>query len=323
MLRALILLAFTASSLLAQVVPGRVPVVITSAHLGAISVPAGDEWKIDYTNVYDDGTRPVLQLSNEKNGITASIILFDNYYHKATATGCRKDATDGILQNQASAISDRKDSEGASKDGTPLALTNWIVHGNPATTRQRNLFAFASDAELCYEIHVSKVLQDKPVDAELEQAMQQFPPLLGYKPEANDYFIMASLLYAKTPMLAAPYYKDALDRTPADTQHLTMHRVLTDQLVISLARSGDLKASRAIAEHAIEADPDHPLNYYNLACADAEAGDAKQARIHLEQAFARRQNVLAGERMPEPAKDESFSKLKTDEQFWAFVQTLH
>ena len=108
------------------------PVVINSYNPGAITVPGGDDWKVDYTNVYDDGTRPVLQLSDEKTGITASIILFDNYYKKVTPEGCRKDATDGILQNQAAAITDRKDSASKDADGTPLALTFWNIHGKPA-----------------------------------------------------------------------------------------------------------------------------------------------------------------------------------------------
>ena len=86
--------------------------------------------------------------------------------------------------------------------------------------------------------------------------------------------------------------------------------------------SGDLKGSRAVAEQAIAADPDYPLNYYNLACADAEAGNAAQARVHLEQAFARKANVLKGESMPDPATDDSISKLKGNAEFWAFVQGL-
>ena len=316
-----LVLALAAVPLQAQEKSSRQPVVINSYHPGAISVPGGD-WKVDYTNVYDDGTRPVLQLSNAKTGVIASVILFDNYYKKVDPEGCRKDATDGIVEHQAAAITDRKDSPGKATDGTALALTSWILHGNPATIRQRNLFAFASDADTCYEVHVSKVLQGKPVDEELRQALDEFKIRIGYKPDASDYLVMASLLFKKTPGLAVPYYKQALALTPADAANLTSHRVLTDQLVMSLGMSGDLKQSRAVAQKAIEADPDYPLNYYNLACADAEQGDAAQARVHLEQAYARRQNVIAGEHMPDAAADDSLQKLKGDASFWAYVQTL-
>ncbi len=91
---------------------------------------------------------------------------------------------------------------------------------------------------------------------------------------------------------------------------------------MSLGMSGDLKDSRAVAEHAIAADPEYPLNYYNLACADAEQGNATDARVHLQQAFDHRANVLKGESMPDPTKDDSILKLKKDKTFWAFVLTL-
>lgn len=44
--------------------------------------------------------------------------------------------------------------------------------------------------------------------------------------------------------------------------------------------------------------------------------------MHLQQAFDRRANVLKGESMPDPTKDDSILKLKKDEAFWAFVLTL-
>jgi tetratricopeptide (TPR) repeat protein len=99
-------------------------------------------------------------------------------------------------------------------------------------------------------------------------------------------------------------------------------RIATDQLEMSLSMSGDLKNSRAIAQQAIANDPDYPINYYNLACADAEQRDAANAKIHLQQAFDRRANTIKGEVMPDPTKDDSILKLKKDKTFWAFVETL-
>jgi hypothetical protein len=79
---------------------------------------------------------------------------------------------------------------------------------------------------------------------------------------------------------------------------------------------------RSVAEKAISDDPDYPINYYNMACMDAELGNAIGAKMHLKQAFDRRANVLKGESMPDPTKDDSILKLKKDEAFWAFVLTL-
>jgi tetratricopeptide (TPR) repeat protein len=109
---------------------------------------------------------------------------------------------------------------------------------------------------------------------------------------------------------------------PNDPTYLTPRRVTTDQLVMSLGMSGDTQKSRAVAEKAIAADPDYPINYYNLACADAEQGNPTEAKMHLKQAFDRRANVLKGESMPDPTKDDSILKLKNDKEFWAFVLVL-
>jgi tetratricopeptide (TPR) repeat protein len=109
---------------------------------------------------------------------------------------------------------------------------------------------------------------------------------------------------------------------PNDPKFLTPRRIATDQLVMSLGMSGDLKDSRAVAEMAIASDPDYPINYYNLACADAEQGDVTDAKLHLQQAFERRANVLKSEAMPDPTKDDSILKLKKDKVFWTFVLAL-
>jgi tetratricopeptide (TPR) repeat protein len=109
---------------------------------------------------------------------------------------------------------------------------------------------------------------------------------------------------------------------PHEPSNLTQRRIVTDQFLLSLGMSGDIRNFRGYAEEAIHSDPDYPINYYNLACADAEQGKAKDARIHLQQAFDRRTNVLKGESMPDPAKDDSILKLKKDKAFWDFVLTL-
>jgi tetratricopeptide (TPR) repeat protein len=99
-------------------------------------------------------------------------------------------------------------------------------------------------------------------------------------------------------------------------------RVATDQAVMAYGMSGDLTKARALAKRAIEADPNYPLNYYNLSCADAEEGNAAEAKIHLEQAFERRGNTLPGESLPDPTRDDSILKLKSDKAFWSFVESL-
>jgi tetratricopeptide (TPR) repeat protein len=103
-----------------------------------------------------------------------------------------------------------------------------------------------------------------------------------------------------------------------------MHKLLSLVFIVAspLLAQTHLKKSRALNEAAILKDPDYPLYYYNLACADAESGDAPAAQKHLQQAFDRRANTLPGEHLPDPTTDDSILKLKSNPEFWAFAQSL-
>ena len=191
-----------------------------------------------------------------------------------------------------------------------------------AGAHQANLFGFAGDAKTCAEIHISGTGGSAAEQDAMKALLAGFTPHLAYQPNAMDYFRIGSILFKSAPKLAAPYYKASLDAMPNDAKVLTPRRVVTDQLVMSLGMGGDTKGARAVAEKAILADPDYPLNYYNLACADAEEGNVAQAKTHLKQAFDRRANVIEGEPMPDPTQDDSILKLKSDPAFWAFVQSL-
>ena len=286
---------------------------------GAIALPAGKGWKQEMLTVYDKGTRPVAQLS--KGDMTVSFIVFENASGKPNAMGCRDDAINPILEHEAKLISKRVDGELKNSSGEVLATTFYLVDMGGGH-HQSNLFGFAGNAKTCAEIHVSTTVETSSPDEEMLGPVRDFHPNLDYQPNFLDYFRLASLLFKGSPGLAAPYYKSSLDVMPNDAKFLTFRRVTTDQLVMALGMSGDLKNSRGVAEIAIKGDPDYPLNYYNLACADAEEGNASAAKAHLQQAFDRRANVIKGESMPDPTKDDSILKLKKDQEFWKFVLSL-
>lgn len=315
---AIVCLAGTALSLsaYAQTAQANKPLMlVTSFGPGAIALPVGEGWKPELLTVYDKGNRPVAQFS--KGGITASFIVFANHSGKPTPEGCREDAVTPILQKEGQHVSKRIDGETKTSSGQPLATTSYLLDMGAA--HQRNLIALAGNDKTCLEIHISTVTDSAAQEAAMQATVSGFHPDLAYQPTAADYFRLASLLFKSQPSLAAPYYKSTLDTMPPDP---TYRRVVIDQLVMSLGMSGDLKNSRAVAESAIVTDPDYPMNYYNLACADAEQGDAVAAKVHLQQAFDRRANVIKGESMPDPVKDESLLKLSKDKVFWSFVEAL-
>jgi tetratricopeptide (TPR) repeat protein len=255
-------------------------------------------------------------------GITVSFIVFENLSGNPSAKGCRDDGINPILEHIAKLVSKRVDGEVKNVAGETLATTSYLVDMSSGGHHQHDLFGFAGNAKTCAEIHVSSTVETPAEDDRMKAVLTDFQPDLTYQPNAADYFTLASLLFKNSPGLAAPYYKASLDAMPDDPSSITPRRVTTDQLVMSLGVSGDLKDSRAVAEMAIASDPDYPLNYYNLACADAEQGNATDARTHLQQAFDRRANVIKGESMPDPTKDDSILKLKKDKAFWTFVLAL-
>ena len=289
---------------------------------GEIPFPENKEWQLESLTVYDKGERPVATFKDEAKFLTVSLLLFNGYPDTPTAEGCRNDALNGILKKQAAIISEQKRGEISDGHGGKYATASH--HSKlQGSAYNHDVFVFAGNASTCAELHVSTAVRSSDEDARLQAAIDLFRPDLAYEPNSFDHFMIANLLYKADPMQAAPYYKSALEAMPSNDPVFVMpRRVATDNLVMALGMNGDLNASRAVAQHAIEVDPDYPLNYFNLACADAEEGNAIAARQHLEQAFARKTNTIPGEHLPDPVKDDSISKLRSDKSFWAFVQTL-
>ncbi|MFZ1085391.1 MAG: tetratricopeptide repeat protein [Terracidiphilus sp.] len=145
----------------------------------------------------------------------------------------------------------------------------------------------------------------------------------NHVPDFFDKFRYATVLYEHGNVAdAAPIFESALSMVSTVDDSTKWRRMATDLASMSYGISGDLKRSRAINERAIEQDPNYPLYYYNIACADAEAGDSNSARKHLQQAYDRRNNALKGETLPDPTQDNSILKLKNDKDFWNFVVSL-
>lgn len=287
---------------------------------GGIELPAGQDWKPKTFNVYDNGRRPAAQYDKGPD-LTVSFILFENLSGHPTAQSCRDDIIAPIVQQNSKAVSKRIDGEMKATAGETLVTTSFSVEVSPGH-HQRNLFGFAGNSTTCAEIHLSSVVETTAEEDAMQAAVSGFAPSLNYRPTAIDDFRIASLLFKNAPALAAPYYKSSLAALPSESSSLAPRRIITDQLIMSLGMSGDMKGSRSVAENAIASDPDYPINYYNLACADAEQGNVQGAKEHLKQAFDRRANVLKGESMPDPTKDDSILKLKSNTEFWAFVESL-
>lgn len=120
----------------------------------------------------------------------------------------------------------------------------------------------------------------------------------------------------------APYEKARELETAGAKLTTTQGRILTDQLVMAYGISGDLKKSRAVVQAAIKSDPDYPLNYYNLACISAEESDKTGVLANLSLAFQHKDQMIKGDKMPDPRADSSFQKYLRDPDFEKLMKEL-
>jgi tetratricopeptide (TPR) repeat protein len=297
-------------------------ILVTWSVPGGIPLPTDSEWKLDSLTALDSAARPIAFFKNEKTGVTAGFFIWENISGNPTAEGCRKDSLDRIWKASGDQISNETVGTVSDGHGREFATAFHLWGPRPYL---HDVFAFAGDAKVCAEIQVSTTDVKPDEKAMLVTAIALFHPDFSYLPTCMDYLAQANVYYRETPMLGAPFYSACRKTIPPDTKdvnQITMRRVATDKVVIAFVSSGRVDQSRVYAERAIKIDPDYPINYYNLACADAEQGKAMDAQMHLQQAFERKGNVISGETMPDPTKDHSILKLKKNKEFWDFVQTL-
>ena len=294
---------------------------------GRVILSPGSNWQPQSIILLDAGTRPVLTFKNKVSDVDLSVILFPNDTGAPTSESCREAVMRPILANLAnSAIVKNiaKEMRPRAK-GPALALESYfIVRVGDTPLLQQNLFGFFGDRSVCAEVHISKPVYVSADAPQFEGTLKLFRFDRGYAPTSQDYSAMGTIYFAagRSFTSAAVYYQRALDTLDSAASNLNARRFLIDQLSMSYGQSGDMARSRKINEDAIASDPDYPLYYYDLACADAEEGSADAARTHLQQAFDRRQNVLPGETFPDPASDDSFARLKDDKEFQDFVTQI-
>jgi len=213
--------------------------------------------------------------------------------------------------------------EETSQTGAPIALVKYTARG----AKGRPVYmerGFVASGDICGDLEFYSEEPLQP-DSGPMQAFSSYSLDESHVPQFRDIFAYGEILYNHHEYgSAGPLFELALEKLheqPAGDVK-TMTRVLRDQAGMSYGISGNTSKSRALFEKGIAEDPDYPLYYYNLACADASERNLKAARDHLQMAFARKANILHGETMPDPTTDDSFLPYKGDKEFWAFLQTL-
>lgn len=309
------MLLFTSVTCTAQVTPGKLSFALPE-HPGSLSLNQGN-FKIKELSAKPNNREFGVRAEDGDLHLLAFLFLWPEKPH-LTAETCR----DEMIKSEGAEEVIKGRLSFKSTSGVDIATVLMIPKsGNSSTVR-----AFVASGDLCADMSFTDPhpITEQMVPMEKTKAILN---TLQFDPQAKPTFV-GTFAYAtvewqnKQIKGAALAYKAALELVDTSDDPLKWRRVTTDQLSMSLGMSGDLQQSRAVNQAAIARDPDYPLYYLNLACADAEEGNAAAARTHLQQAFDRRANVLKGESFPDPSTDDSILKLKNDKDFWSFVESL-
>ena len=158
-------------------------------------------------------------------------------------------------------------------------------------------------------------------------ATAQAPPAAPLPPAvvANQHFKDGMLAYLDHDYKKAiPALKTAMDelRGTDGFETSTAWRVLVDNLGMAQGVTGDLKGAKGTFDYGVSRDPAYPLFHYNLACVLAESKDRDGAIGELRQAFALKANGIPGEPLPNPARDDSFTRFMKDKTFVAALEEI-
>jgi tetratricopeptide (TPR) repeat protein len=242
-----------------------------------------------------------------------------------TSAKCR----DGVLDPEKKSnptLEVLQSSEIVRPGGLPISLVSYTTRAKDgATSYMVRGFVATGDACGDLEFYSSKPLSAE--DAVLKTIFSSYLFDESHTPTSSEVFVYAQALFqAQMFKAAAPIFEIALARLADDgapwPSVKTAKRVITDQAGISYGISGEIDKARAIFGKAITEDPDYPMYYYNLACADAEEKKLGDARLHLQAAFARKANMITDEPVPDPTKDDSFLPYQKNKDFWTFLQNL-
>ena len=248
-------------------------------------------------------------------------IYLERVHGTADSSGCR-DSLSGKASHAIAPLVDVR----MYQSGEANLLEYTIDEFQGMKVRQKNLFACMGREDVYIDVHISKTLYQPDDEAVLQSLFQSvhFVDSSNGLQIGNSDFREGSKFYVKGDFpQAIKSYEKVLEREKAQsTLNQTTFRVLIDNLGMAYGMSGNLARAKETFEYGVSRDSTYPLFYYNLACTYGEMNDLKVTKENLVLAFKYRDNVIAGETMPEPRQDSSFQRFMSDENFRKFLDSL-
>lgn len=277
-------------------------------------------FKTQLNETKPDGRR-YLEAVNEATGMVLSATL-EQVSGPADLEGCRQGFR-GRLESLAwmhpSGETERRDGQ--------IAIQEFMVKElNGAPIQQQNLFACFVKENVFVDVHISKTMftaKDQPLFAAILGTIHFVDGNAGGL-SSLDYFREGSKPYVVNDFAAAigPYQK-ALDMEKQDRKlDLSTWRVLLDNLAMAYGVTGKDASAEEVVRYGLTKDPQYPMFYFILADVYAERGDLDNTIKFLTTAFENRNNVIPGEKLPDPRTDDSFQRFLKNERFMKFLDSL-
>lgn len=297
--------------------------LVLAQHNGRLTWTA-DQFKITQSSAKPNGQEIGIRGNQNAGHLTFLGFLFLSS-QEAPLTGAK--CRDGALNAAKKGNSQLKvlaTSEISPKNGLPVSIVEYSEPDRSGRTLY-SVRGFVATDDICGDLEFYSNESIHAADPDLHSVFSSLKLDADYVPQFSDVFVYAQLLYNEQQFAsAAPLFELALDRLKniPEKDNRTARRILIDQAGMAYGISGNLAKARTIFTKAVADDPDYPMYYYNLACADAEGKNLAGAQKHLQEAFDRKANVNPGEQMPDPTQDASFTPYRDNKQFWSFIESL-
>lgn len=207
-----------------------------------------------------------------------------------------------------------------------MAIVEYLINQYQGIKiNQKNINAYLSKDGIWVDVHLSKTSYQSVNKKLFDDILISIKFNEKYVPSRLDYFEYASNYSMNQDYEnAIIFYQKLLD---LEIKEPTIYKqnlwyVLIDNLGMSYGISGKLEKAKEIFEYGLKQDDKYPMFYYNLACVYAEMNNLDDMLINLETAIKYKNNILEGEKFPDPKKDDSFKKYLDDKKFKELVEKL-
>jgi tetratricopeptide (TPR) repeat protein len=269
--------------------------------------------------VRPDGEGRKILAENPNTGVIMSIFI-----EKAPKKGDTKECRD-YWWNQTKKSSPLKAEDIKMSERNQLALVEYMVKKYQSQqVNQKNYHAYLAKDDVWVDMHLSKVNFQPSEEKLFYSVLNTVRINEDYSLTSLDYAQFGSGFYLQNNYKQAiEYYRRAFELEKNErTLPINIWRVVLDNLGMSYGLSGDFANAKAVFEYGISQDPDYPMFYYNLACTYAEMSNLEEAIANLRIAFKHKDDMITGERMPNPETDSSFKRFLKNERFRQLLEDI-